>query len=183
MIRRVLSAFALLCLIFFSATLAIWWRSYYWSEGIQYRHNYSSISLLYERGDIIAFSYPSLGESFAIEEWIHSFDVGRDNFNKRGVGCAQRLGVAYTLAPWDGRRFRAIAVPIHYFALTFAVPPALLIIWRWRSKRRHSPGLCDCGYDLRASPDRCPECGAVPPASCNEDSLAKSTADEPVHGV
>lgn len=46
-----------------------------------------------------------------------------------------------------------------------AVLPAIFLIWRVRNRRRLRPGCCwHCGYDLRASAKRCPECGmAFPP--------------------
>ena len=34
---------------------------------------------------------------------------------------------------------------------------------RFTRKQRKKRGQCvQCGYDLRGSPDRCPECGAIP---------------------
>ena len=46
-----------------------------------------------------------------------------------------------------------------------ALPFLILLNRRYRIRRRLARGLCGvCGYDLRATPARCPECGAVAPA-------------------
>ncbi|HEY8665191.1 MAG TPA: hypothetical protein VIL86_00940 [Tepidisphaeraceae bacterium] len=61
-----------------------------------------------------------------------------------------------------------ITFPAWFLALLFAILPTLWLR-RWRIvRRRNRLGLCQhCGYDLRATPDRCPECGttASPPAA------------------
>jgi hypothetical protein len=54
---------------------------------------------------------------------------------------------------------------VPYWALTLLalVLPAAVATRSWRSARRTRSGHCrTCGYDLRATPGRCPECGATP---------------------
>jgi hypothetical protein len=54
----------------------------------------------------------------------------------------------------------SIAAPVWFIAIPFAVGPALWIIAARRRLRSQRQGLCPtCRYDLRATPQRCPECG------------------------
>jgi hypothetical protein len=67
--------------------------------------------------------------------------------------------------PADGYYARGLRVGVSHWlvASPLLVPPLLWLRRSRRTRRARKIGTCPaCGYDLRATPDRCPECGAVP---------------------
>src|SRR5688572_18026957 len=63
-----------------------------------------------------------------------------------------------------GAKYRGDGVPqVAALFFVFAGIALAFCIGHWRRAAPTPPGLCKaCGYDLRATPDRCPECGTVP---------------------
>lgn len=72
-------------------------------------------------------------------------------------------GITYGHRPFGPGRADEIVVPIWTIIAISAILPGIWLLRQRMLRRRRMAGRCaTCGYDLRATPDRCPECGTVP---------------------
>jgi hypothetical protein len=78
----------------------------------------------------------------------------------------RRSDDANLMGTWRDRTWQVCAPAWSVCALTGALPAMWFVRRRrWRAAHRRRNNCCaTCGYDLRATPDRCPECGAIPSA-------------------
>jgi hypothetical protein len=73
------------------------------------------------------------------------------------------FGVSFDSA---GPRYTALRVPLWFVAAAVWLPTAVLWLRRRRRASRAVQGLCPtCGYNMRETPGRCPECGTPAPSS------------------
>jgi hypothetical protein len=80
---------------------------------------------------------------------IHSHKVA-------ALGNFQYIGYWATSEDW----YYAVGLPFWFVTLVLASGLAVSITKVRRLRQLHGEGCCvKCGYDLRASKDRCPECG------------------------
>jgi hypothetical protein len=154
--RRLFNLLAALSLLLCLATAAVWVRSHYQDDEITWIHRSDTL--------FIATTAP---DSITLEIGRQSFDlVFDDGWYRNSTGGMfsrpeARFGLHHEvfssgMGSWNKW---VVTFPLWLAALVFGFLPAVRLLVR----RRGEPGTCrTCGYDLRATPDRCPECGTVP---------------------
>ncbi|HEV7302501.1 MAG TPA: hypothetical protein VGN72_24395 [Tepidisphaeraceae bacterium] len=148
--RRLFNVLAWLSLVVGVVSCVMWLRSYFVEEVVTVRFGRQRIGVASQPGRVAFF------RGFGIST------------NSGGVSYARRFPDFYVRPNTLGfSAYRlskgGVLITIPYWMLMLLSTVAPLI--RWRRSRLHANGLCRaCGYDLRATPDRCPECGAVPEA-------------------
>lgn len=162
----ILSTFTLLLLM---TVLVLWIRSPRHADGVAFYTPTGHLDgLASDRGGMLfcASDIPFGREmgltadamSTSADEFAAIHDTLFDPSNQKWHFLGFRVA-AGTLGTWRWK-FNAILVPYWALLIPLAIPPMFgfrRVILRARRKRR---GQClACGYDLRQSPDRCPECG------------------------
>jgi hypothetical protein len=167
MYRRLLfTALSALSLLVCVVTLALWMRSYWVNDSFDWgrptvRHSIGSNrgNIWWDRIDITKSPQASFSRGTGYDR--HPAGAFNDTFPPTWsfAGFAWRHAV-FSLTPGSGAvDTRNLRVPDWSIALAMLVLPGLWLMTR-RLRNRRADGLCRrCGYDLRATPGRCPECG------------------------
>lgn len=178
MFRRLFNVGSALSLLLCLATVVLWVAS--WIDG-----------LTVASGQILVFhTYDPAGNFVLVErDWQHRSTAGTWRMLSRSNNrFHERFGFAWGSGKFNDTRFvpgyRSPGMPvmtgsIQYISIQYdligiplwaafvllAFLPALWVYRQSRNRRRGSAGCCQsCGYDLRASTDRCPECGTPIPS-------------------
>jgi len=149
---------SVLSLLLCVATLVLWVRSY-WRLDSTYYHSHAppSISLHTLRGQLrlVVLERPATGVGLMFSP---GFSHDSEPARHYALTSGSSLGFYFS----HSELLRLIGVPLWSLALLFAILPALHLGAAIRSRRHRRAGRCPrCGYDLRATPERCPECGVL----------------------
>jgi hypothetical protein len=176
MSRRFFILLSALSLVLCAATSILWVRSYWVADGLGHydpaikwtdAYEQHSWSLQTSRGRFYFFrgvDWPKHMEWTSDAGWIYAKshpselkfinDESAHWFGSHGLGVS-----AFSFGAVAGVE----AMSPHWLVCAAAMMlPTARFALKWRSRRRIALGRCSsCGYDLRATPDHCPECGAV----------------------
>jgi hypothetical protein len=155
----------------------VWLRSYWRSDAVAYSNQNGHRAVQWAKG-VVLFGRDNVGAAnggFELDSWnAEGMDVrlGTGVWTQLGFGHDRTVTATTSLPATVQASFAnpppativsdRFSVPLWLlFVLFLALPgrTAIAVLRRWQ--RRRSKRCVACGYDLRASGDRCPECGTA----------------------
>lgn len=184
--RRLLNLTTLLSLLLALAVAALWVRGRTWTDTLYWgRASGQSYEVQFARGVVQLSAAWDLERQAAGAGWdalhVPSWDGLLTTGRRRGVWSVNSLFLTWsdtsragrwgfaaakqTLPNWTSPQTATcvlVQAPLWFvLGVTLLLPSAHGARWL-RRRRRIRKSLCPaCGYDLRATPGRCPECGSV----------------------
>ncbi len=174
--RIIFNALTVLSLLLCAAAMGLWVRSYWRTDAvIRFRHISEACRLCVSGGRIVIDNAPQRSdEQRKFDQLQRRINVLFSQASIYYTHVPQPAEVIQAEAELDSlimeqRHLRfssgwsySTAWALPPMVTILAVAPALAWIRRQRHRRRRLSGACrHCGYDLRATPTRCPECGTI----------------------
>jgi hypothetical protein len=182
--RRMIMTLAAASLALCAVMMTLLVRSYWRSDAITHRTAAASFDLWTERGSLtfqrmssplteweaVGWGWSSTPTAPPSPAWpdpgvrigVHAagFELYVSDGGTVSLGTNNMYGSTPVVAGSPPRV--RVAVPLWLGAVIFALPAIVVTVRRARCRRRRALHNCaNCGYDLRATPGRCPECGSV----------------------
>lgn len=176
---RALDVLAAVSALLFVVTITWWARAHFYTDYVSHGRLVGPAS--------ITWSLWSQGGQFRVERTIQAPPPARDwgfdfvsvRKDRNGFhGDYPSFYFIHTdLRSAGGPIFTTGVLPCYLVALLTAALPVTALVRRRRAHRRDARaarGRCaGCGYDLRASPQRCPECGLAVASAVTATSAGK----------
>jgi hypothetical protein len=160
--RWLFNGISALSLFLFLVMAVLWARSHYYHDFFYCRGGNN-------RANLIAIGSDASGRlGFEVSHGITLYPerfrwISYKNYANDPDPTDSWLGLSFTHLASGGIDNRSIRFPNWILALLFAVFPITWLLKRTLGRTIPDGNCIHCGYDLRATPDRCPECGTVAP--------------------
>jgi hypothetical protein len=149
--RRLFNMLAAASLVLCVASVVLWVRSY---RSLASLGDHDSVTFTYRDPRWWIISYPGVA--------VLCRQTGKD-WTGHDLPHVHMLGIDFggSQGP-TGDTIWNLRLPYWLLTAVTLVLPPLSMHRRWKTRHRQRGNeCCVCGYDLRATPNRCPECGTA----------------------